>query len=188
MYSGKYAVVSGVLMLMLGIGAAQAACVIGPGFEGLNTAVKGYPVPAESPVAGVELVQIEQVASWLEDPAYVFVDVRPPGFFRACRLKGSSNHEYTFAGPDGEAMYKSDRKLTKAGLEQWIEDGKTVVLFCNDAFGKKGCHRAANAAITSVCAWGLPAERIKWFARGVSGTVPVRPDLVEGPKCRPPWH
>lgn len=176
------------LMFALAAGAADNECVISPGFEGLNTAVKGFPVPATSPVQGVERIPVDQVEAGLETADHVFVDVRPAGFFKACRLRGSLNREYTFAGPAGEAMYKSGPRLTRQVLQDWIGEGKTVVLFCNDAFGKKGCHRAANAAITAVCAWGLPAARLKWFAEGVSGTVPVRPDLVEGEKCRPPWH
>jgi hypothetical protein len=186
------------LMRFLGIAMAVAAllasaalagdCPLSPGFEGLNTAVKGFPVPRTSPVQGVDYLDVEQVAGLIESSDHVFIDVRPAGFFKACRLKGSTNLEYTFAGEGGEAMYKSGPRLTREALEAYLQDGKTAVLFCNDAFSKTGCHRAANAAITAVCTWGLPGERIKWFGDGVSGSVAQMPELTSGSLCRKPWH
>lgn len=169
-------------------GAAAAACQISPGFEGLNTAVKGFPVPRTSPVQGVELIDTVQVSRLVGDPKHVFIDVRPAGFFKACQLNGSVNLEYTFAGPKGEKMYKGGPRLSRDTLEGYLQDGKTAVLFCNDAFDKKGCHRAANAAITAVCTWGLPADRIKWYGEGVSGSVAKKAGLTSGDICRKPWH
>lgn len=175
-------------MALIYTGATAGACAISPGFENLNTAVKGFPVPHSSPVQGVELIDTKQASSLVNDPQHVFIDVRPAGFFKACRLKGSVNLEYTFAGPDGERIYKGGPRLTREALEDYLQDGKIVVLFCNDAFDKKGCHRAANAAITAVCTWGLPAERIKWFGDGVSGSVAKQAGLTSGDICRKPWR
>lgn len=177
-----------VAMPLMLSGISYAECVINPGFEGLNTAVKGFAVPASAPVRGVEYIGVEQATTWLNNPDYVFIDVRPPRFFKSCQLKGSQNFEYTFAGPEGERMYKSGLRLTKTVIEQLIGDGKTVVLFCNNAFSKKGCHRAVNAAITAVCTWEQPAESIKWFGEGVSGSAKKQAKLIEGPICRPPWQ
>lgn len=168
--------------------AVAAGCEISPGFEGLNTAVKGFPVPRTSPVRGVELIDIEQASGLVADPGFVFIDVRPAGFFNACRLDGSINLEYTFAGPEGEKMYKGGPRLTKTTLEGYLQDGKTLVLFCNDAFDKQGCHRAVNAAITAVCTWGLPADRVKWFGDGVSGSVARKAGLTSGDICHKPWR
>lgn len=178
----------GPFMLLLALEAGHAECVISPGFEELNTAVKGFAVPATSPVQGVERVGTAWVRSNAEEPGYVFIDVRPPSFFAACRLRGSRNLEYTFAGAAGDQVYQSDNRLTREVVQQLLDGEKTVVLFCNNAFGERGCHRAVNAAITAVCDWNLPAERIKWFAEGVSGAAVSGLDVVEGPRCRPPWH
>ena len=175
-------------LALLYTGAAAAGCEIRPGFDGLNSAVKGFPVPRTSPVEGVELIDTERASRLIGDPRHVFIDVRPAGFFKACRLNGSINLEYTFAGSKGEKMYKGGPRLTKDALEGYLQDGKTVVLFCNDAFDKKGCHRAANAAITAVCTWALPAERIKWFGDGVSGSVAKQAGLTSGDICRKPWR
>jgi len=169
-------------------GLAGADCVVGKGFEGLNTAVKGYPVPRAQPVQGVEYVNVNQMAGLLKDPNHVFIDVRPAAFFKACKLNGSINLEYTFAGSGGEAMYKQGPRLTKEAMQAHLKEGKNMVLFCNNAFNKTGCHRAANAAITAVCTWGLPAERIKWFGAGVPGTVMEQPQLTSGTICHKPWH
>lgn len=188
MFESKFFSRLAALSLLFSVTGLSAECAINPGFEGLNTAVKGFPVPATSPVQGVERLGIAQVEALRNDDRYVLVDVRPPAYFQACRIKGSQNFEYTFAGPEGEKLYKTEKRLNKSILEGWTSQGKTVVLFCNNAFGKKGCHRAANAAITAVCSWNLPGDRIKWFAEGVSGTAPKYPDLVEGELCQPPWH
>ncbi|WP_200253690.1 rhodanese-like domain-containing protein [Thiococcus pfennigii] len=150
--------------------------------------IQGFPVPETSPVQGVARLHIEQLDEALADNANVFIDVRPPAFFDACRLKGSVNLEYTFSGPQGEKMYKTDRRVTEPVLEEFIAQGRIIVFFCNDSFSARGCHRAANAVITAVCDWGLPTNAVKWFGEVVSGTVPTRPDLVEGTKCEPPWH
>lgn len=175
-------------LVLVYTGAVAGGCEISPGFEGLNTAVKGFPVPRTSPVQGVELIDTEQASRLVGDSQYVFIDVRPAGFFKACRLNGSINLEYTFATPDGEKMYKGGPRLTKEALEGYVQDGKTIVLFCNDAFEKEGCHRAANAAITAVCAWSLPADGIKWFGDGVSGSVAKQAGLTSGDICRKPWR
>lgn len=175
------------LMLALAGAAVQAepACQINPGFEGINVAVKGFPVPKSEPVAGVEYVRPQQVKDMLSHKEkYRVIDVRPDFFYDNCHIKHSESFEYTFAGPKGEKAYVSQDRVTKDLAQQTVDDGRTLVFLCNNAFGKKGCWRAANAAITAVCDWGIPAERVKWFGMGVPGMHKAYPELTEGPNCR----
>lgn len=172
-------------LLLSGALLAAPNCQVSPGFEQINTAVKGFPVPRTAPVSGVEYLGPEQFKTILPNSdSYRFIDTRPDYFYANCRINGSENFEYTFSGPGGEQKYVSRDRLTTKLLQDSFDQGQTVVLFCNNAFGKKGCWRAANAAITAVCDWQLPADKIKWFGDGVPGLHKAFPDLTEGPNCR----
>lgn len=163
---------------------AGAACNISPGFDVLNVAVKGFAIPRTSPVAGVEYVTPAQVKTMLSDTdQFRMIDVRPESFYTNCRIKGSENLEYTFSGPGGEDAYSSPQRLTRQQVEDSVENGQTLVFFCNNAFGQKGCWRAANASITAVCDWGVAPQHIKWFGMGVPGMYKTFPELTEGRNC-----
>lgn len=155
--------------------ASYAACTVSPGFENFNkTDFKGELEAKElSPALGIQYYTPAMVKDALQNKtsSIVFVDTRPKSFFDQCRIKGSSVYEYKTAAATGD--------LKKELVEKWVKEGKTVVFYCNDL----KCYRSTNAALQAVCNWGIPADKIGWFGKGVPGLAKEYKRGIEGTNC-----
>jgi rhodanese-related sulfurtransferase len=157
-------------------------CKVEPDFKSYNSAkVKGAASKAKNPVAGLKFITVDQAAKFAKDNAnYIFIDTRPAMLNKQCHIKNSVNLEYTFAGAAGEKKYNSSTpKLTKEAAKKYIDEGKTLVFYCNSM----KCHRSVNAAIQCVCGWGLPESKVMWFGHGVPGLAKKKKRLVKGTNC-----
>jgi hypothetical protein len=157
-----------------------SACEIAKEFETYNKSMVSGPASKPiDPVKGLKYMPSAEAAELVKNPSYVFVDTRPASLNKDCTIKDSVNLEYTFNGTDGEKKYGTGARLTKAAVEKFISEGKTVVFFCNSLT----CHRSSNAAIQAACEWKLPANNLRWYGEGVPGMFNAKKRFVIGDKC-----
>lgn len=142
--------------------AFAGACEIAKPFVDAKaqTMAKGPELKPVDPVPGVKYIEPQDAMKNFADPNWVFVDVRPATLFSQCHVRKSLNHE--FAHPKNTA-----NKLTKEIVSSLTNGGKTIVFLCNSF----ECYRSLNAAIESVCEWGIKPEQVKWLGKGVPGVV-----------------
>jgi rhodanese-related sulfurtransferase len=142
----------------------------------IQSAPKGNPLSPVDPLPGVKYIEPEEAMKHFDDASWVFVDTRPTVLYDQCHIRKSVNHE--FANPGNAA-----NQLTKDHLKDAIAKKQTIVFLCNSF----ECYRSANAAIVSVCEWGMAADKVKWLGKGVPGVVAAHKDssrkYTEGKNC-----
>jgi len=155
---------------------AVAACKLNPGFEKYNKEGmrKGPSAPNKEPIPGLKIVNIGEVEAMVNQPnKFVFYDVRPKSFYDGCTLKGAKHSRF---------FNKGNGELTKEIVKQEIDAGKTVIFVCNAA----KCYLSLNAAIQSVCEWGMPVDKIRWLRNGITKVAIEKKNLLAGPMCDKP--